>query len=353
MRVLVVASHSGGHIFPAIAFCQGLRDKDRDVEINFVTTDGQLERKILKSDFNPIFFKRRKITVLTSYNLLRLFFRAQALINTLRPNLIVGFGGYLSIPFIICACFRRIPNFIHEQNMKLGLSNCLLANFSNKIIFSFSNKQISDKLKNKALFFGNPLRKEIRLLDKREARKFFDLDTERFTVLVMGGSQGSFKINTQILEVLRDKSFSNIQVIHIAGALDYERVRQEYKNINIKYKVFPFIERMDCAFSACDFVLSRAGATIMAEIAALRVPSILIPYPYAKLHQLDNARFLVEKNAAILIEDKSLCETILKEKITDLKNNPDKLKQMSQVLDIINVPDARNKIAEIAFNLTK
>lgn len=351
MRILVVASHSGGHISPAIAFCQGLKDKNCEVEINFVSTDGEIEKKLLNSNigFKVIFFKRGKITILNCYILVFLLFRAIVLINELKPNLIVGFGGFLSIPFIICAYFKRVPNFIHEQNIKMGSANRFLARFSDKIIFSFPGEQINDKIKNKSLILGIPLRKELRRIDKKEARNYFGFDTDRFTVLVTGGSQGSSKINTQITEVLKDESLSGIQVIHITGLFGYEKVLEEYKNLKIKYKIFTFFDRMDYAYSACDIVICRAGANTIAEIALFQVPSILIPYPYAKQHQLANARFLTDKNSAILIEDRECRDLILKEKIIDLMDNPAKLKQMSQVLGKINLGNARKEMAELAF----
>ncbi|MDD5006126.1 MAG: undecaprenyldiphospho-muramoylpentapeptide beta-N-acetylglucosaminyltransferase [Candidatus Omnitrophica bacterium] len=353
MKVLVIASHSGGHILPAIAFCQGLQGRDNRVEINFIATDGEIERKLLGNNFNPIFFRRKKITILSSFSLIKLFFQAHRLIKRTSPDLIVGFGGYLSIPFIICAYFKRIPNFIHEQNMRIGLANLFLMNFSDKIIFSFPNTKISDKLKNKALFLGIPLRKEMVRIDRQQARRYFGLDDEKFTLLVTGGSQGSLKINTQIIEVLKEKEFSDIQVIHIAGLFDYERVAEEYKKLNIKSKVFSLFDHMNYAFCACDLAICRAGAGTIAEIAAFRIPSILIPYPYAKLHQLDNARFLVDKGAAVLLEDKFLCKPILKEVITSLKNNPDRLKQLSESLGNIDNLDARDRMAELALTLAQ
>lgn len=355
MRVLVVASHSGGHISPAIAFCQGLRDKNSDTEINFISTDGEIERKLLNNNFGfkAIFFKRKKITILNSFNLIFMFFRTGTLLRKLKPNLVVGFGGYLSIPFIICAHFQRVPNFIHEQNVKVGLANLFLARFTDKIIFSFPSTQISDKLKNKSLILGIPLRKELMPLDKKEARNYFGLDTDRFTILITGGSQGSSRINYQISKVLKDKAFSEVQIIHITGYLDYEKVIKEYKNLKIKYRIFSFFDRMNYAYSACDVVVCRAGAGTIAEIIAFGVPSILVPYPYAKYHQLDNARFLVDKNAAILIEDKFCCESILKEKIIDLKDNPAKLEKIAKAINEIKMFDSRREMSELAFQLAR
>lgn len=353
MKVLVIASHSGGHISPAIAFCESLKDKDKQVQINFVTTKGQIEKKLLDDSFQYLFFERKRITILNILYFFSLFINAHILIKKLEPNLVVGFGGYLSIPFIICAHFKKIPNFIHEQNKKIGLANWFLAKFSDKIVFTFPDTQFDDRIKNKALILGIPLRKELIQLDKKESRRYLGLDTERFTILVMGGSQGSTKINTQIIQVLKDKEFYDSQVIHITGFFDYERITQEYENLNIKYLIFPFAKNMQYLFSACDIVISRAGANTIAEIITFKIPSIMIPYPYAKQHQLDNAHFLSDNDAAILIEDRFCSSEILKEKILYFKNNPARLNQMSRILNTINIADNSARIVELALNFAK
>ncbi|MDD5292412.1 MAG: undecaprenyldiphospho-muramoylpentapeptide beta-N-acetylglucosaminyltransferase [Candidatus Omnitrophica bacterium] len=351
MKIFVVASHSGGHILPAVAFCQGLKDKDESVSIKFITTDGRVEREIIKDKFDTVFLKKKRISLLTAYNLLGLFFQARSLIKKFKPDFIAGFGGYLSVPFIMCANFLGIPNFIHEQNVRLGLANRLLSGFADKIIFSFPNTRISDRIKNKSLFLGLPLRKELKRIGRQEARRYFGLDEKCFTILVIGGSQGSYKINTQILEFLKDKGVCGIQTIHLAGYFKYEHFEREYGNLNVRHKLFAFLDRMDCAFSAADLVISRAGANTIAELVAMQAPAILVPYPYAKLHQLDNARFLVDRGAAVLIEDKLLDKRILKELIINFKDNPDKLERMSQALSSIKLSDARNKMAELTWGM--
>jgi len=354
MKVLVVASHSAGHIWPAIAFCQGLKEKNKCVDINFISTDGELERRLIDNNINSaLLFKKEKINIFTCYKLLTLTLRAKSMINELSPDLIAGFGGYLSVPFIISAYYQKIPNFIHEQNFDMGIANKFLSRITDQVIFSFPNSPICDRLKNKSLFLGLPLRTEIRRLDKKESLEYFGLDSNRFTLFVMGGSQGSVNINTQIMKILSKEELNDIQVIHSTGFFDYKRVEEEYKNIKTKHKVLPFIDRMDYAFSACDLTICRAGAGTIAEIIALMIPSILIPYPYAKEHQLDNARFLSDRNAAVLIEDSPFCQNELKEKIVELKNNSDKLRQISQSLNSIKMPDARSKMAALAFRLAK
>lgn len=351
MKILVVASHSAGHILPAIAFCQGLTEKNKDIKISFITTDGHLERRLLNNVFifNPIYFRREGITILSCYKLIALIFKAKALIKKIKPALVVGFGGYLSIPFIICAYFEKIPNFIHEQNISLGRANRFLVNFVDNVIFSFANLNIEDKLRNKASVLGLPLRKQLQKIDKKEAKKYFGFDSESFTILVMGGSQGCANINTEIVKALKNLENFNIGVIHITGFYDYERIKQAYKKINIKHRVFSFIDSMEYAFSACDMAISRAGAGTIAEIIYLRIPSILVPYPFAKGHQLDNARFLFDRNAAILIEDKFFNADIIRENLLDLKNNPHRLNQLSESLETIDMSNSKERLVEFAL----
>jgi UDP-N-acetylglucosamine--N-acetylmuramyl-(pentapeptide) pyrophosphoryl-undecaprenol N-acetylglucosamine transferase len=351
MRVLVVASHSAGHIWPAVAFCQGLRDKDSAIDINFISTKGEIESKVLGDNFNPILFKKEKIGILNAYSLIPLFSKAGELIDKLKPDLIVGFGGYLSIPFVICAHLRKIPNFIHEQNYVMGLANKFLAKFSDRIVFSFPNLSLISKLKHRALFLGLPLRKEIRRIDKNVSLNYFGLDNNRFTLLVTGGSQGSVNINTHVINLLRNNYFSDIQVIHITGLFDYERVKKEYSAINVKHKILPFLDEMEHAFNACDLAICRAGAGTIAEIIFLGVPVILVPYPFAKSHQLENASFLCDKGAAVLIKNEDLDESKLKEKVIDLRNNSDKLRGITDKLKELNIYKAREDMADLAFQL--
>ena len=352
MRVLVVASHSAGHILPAIAFCQGLKQKDIHAEIIFVSTEGELEKKILNNSIDKlIFFKKESNKILLACRLLFLIFQAKLMLDKSRPDLVVGFGGYLSIPFIICAHFLKIPNLIHEQNFYMGLANRLLAYAADQIIFSFPNAEISDRLKKKALCLGLPLRGEMKPIDKQEARRCLNLDVYKFTLLVTGGSQGSSSINTQMLNLLKDGEIEDVQVIHVAGLADYKRVEEEYKKIAVENRVIDFAEHMEYAFSACDLAICRAGAGTIAEIVALRVPAVLIPYPYARKHQFGNARFLADKDAAVLIEENEGLKDALKEKIIDLKNNPDRLNQLSAALAKVNLPNSRDKMVELAFRL--
>jgi len=351
MKVIVVASHSGGHISPAIAFCQNLKKRDTHVDIVFVTTDGEVEKSILGDQFKTLFFKKERIALLNSYKLLGLYFRCAKIINKEKPDLVVGFGGYLSVPFIIDASFKRINNFIHEQNREVGLANKFLANFAKIIITTFPDTKICKRLQHKIKPLGIPVREEVRRISKEEARSFFGFDSDLFVVLVLGGSQGARKINNAMLELSKSWDLFKLGVIHITGPNDYERIFRRYETGKIKYKVFSLFNRMEYAYSAVDLAVCRAGASTMAEIAKLRLPAIFVPYPYAKQHQTSNARFLSDKGAAILVDDDCCAGQTLKEKIVELKNNAEALKAISQKLEVVEIEDRNNRIVELAIGL--
>lgn len=353
MKIVVVASHSGGHICPAVAFCQGLREREGDADITFVTTDGEIERKFTDDTFNPLYYKREKLTIFTAYKLIFLFMKANELFLRLQPDLVAGFGGYLSIPFILAAYYRKIPSFIHEQNVTLGRANRFLTRFATKIIVSFPQSNSKATYKEKTLVVGLPLRKELKKVDKQQARRYFGFDAQKFILLVVGGSQGSMTINGELVKVLKEIDSSDIGIIHSTGFLDYERILKEYKDIKLEKRVVPFIERMDYAMSACDLMISRAGAGTIAEIIFMKVPAVLIPYPHAKQHQLDNARFLGDNDAALVMKDQDFDAQILKKQITQLKNNRVELVKISKSLEMIPALCAREELAAFACGVKR
>lgn len=351
MKVVVVASHSGGHVCPAVAFCQGLRERESDTAITFITTDGEIERSLVDTAFHPLYYKREKLTVFTAYKLIALFLNAKTLFQRLKPDVVAGFGGYLSIPFILAAYYYKIPSFIHEQNVTLGSANRFLTRFANKIILSFPQSNGTIAHKEKTFVLGLPLRKELKKADRQQARHYFGFDAQKFILLVVGGSQGSMRINTELVKALKEIDSADIGIIHSTGFLDYERTLKEYEDIKMEKRVVPFIERMDYAMSACDLMISRAGAGTIAEIIFMKTPALLIPYPHAKQHQLDNARFLRNNNAALLMTEEGFDVRVLKEKIIALKNNRRELAQLSASLEMVPGSCAREKLAACAYGL--
>jgi len=351
MKILVIASHSGGHITPAIAFCQAIKEKDPNAQISFITTEGRVEKYLLDKEFSPIYFKKDKITFYNFYKLFNLYRVAKKLLKSICPDVVAGFGGYLSVPFIAASKKLQIANFIHEQNARLGLANSLLLSCCDKIVLSFPVANLSKRHKEKSLLLGNPVRKEISAIDRDKAKRYFNFDPKKFTIVVLGGSQGSNRINVECIKAFGDCGLKDIQLIHIAGVRDFDWVKQKYEKLNIASKVYEFFDNMQYAYSACDFIICRAGASTLTEIINLKIPALIIPYPYAKAHQMDNARFLSEKKACISLEEKSFSQEELCKIINDIQNDPGKLSRLRDNIPDINQEELRCRLADFAFEL--
>lgn len=304
IRIMVVAGGSGGHIFPAVGFCQDLKESREDsVEIFLVTTASSDISGWVPDEFRPIFLNTNK----SFFGLVKLVFNAVFIFLRLRPHIVFGFGGYSTVPFVMLAKIFGKKTIIHEQNVVPGKANQFLSSFCDRIAISFPDTKRYLKEPKKALLTHFPYRASLEQVVKSDALKFFGFDANLFTVLVAGGSQGATSINKHFIEALKgNPNLSQMQIIHIAGKKDFDFVSKEYSAIPVKSKVFAFLNEMNFAYCASDFIISRAGASAVMEIMRFELPSILIPYPFAQAHQLENARFLAKNGAAILLEEKSL-----------------------------------------------
>lgn len=336
MRILVVAGASGGHIFPALGFLDTLKCRP-DIETRLILP--KRSAKFISQTFN---YKINFISISTVKlnfnfkNLLDLLKFVKGTFQSLfiwlefRPDVVVGFGSIVSIPMVILAWLFRIKTLIHEQNVIPGRANKFLAKFTDKIAVSFAQTQDYFKAyPKKIVVTGNPMRRQLTRIDKPKALDFFGFSDIKLTMLVMGGSTGSHKLNIQFLKaisMIADKS--KLQIIHLSGSQDYNLLMRGYKDLNINVKLFSFLEAMQYAYSACDFILSRAGATTIAEIIYFGLPAIIVPYPYAHKHQLSNAKILESKGCAVVIADNALNADVLKESIDNFINSPDRLKAM-------------------------
>lgn len=337
MRVLVVTGASGGHIFPALSFLDTLKDKHENIDTLLVVPKRAREVRIPLDSYIVKYISISPVKLSFNFRnfvaILRLFKGSLESIFIMfgyRPDIVVGFGAIDCVPLLLLAWIFRVKTIIHEQNVLPGRANRLLARFTDRIAISFEEtKEYFSDFKKKIVLTGNPLRRELKMIDKVNALSFFGLKEDKLTILVMGGSQGSQRINAGFLKaisVLRDTS--KLQAIHITGIKDYELIKDGYKDLNVDSRVFGFLNAMQYAYSACDLVISRAGATSIAEIIFFGLPAILIPYPYAYKHQLNNARALERKGCAFIIKDEELDKNILMDRIELLMDNPEKLKSM-------------------------
>lgn len=355
IKVLIACGGTGGHIFPGISLAQELKDRDCIEDIILVGTSHPLEKKIFSSSGLPFtIIPTAKPTFIPHKFLLFIIKFAAASLKSIRillrfnPDIVVGFGGYASFPVCIFASMLGKRLFIHEQNCLAGLANRIVAIFATAVAVSF--KQTEGFFKKKRASVGNPIRKRILENDKEEAIESFGLCSEKFTILVMGGSQGSHRINMlmcDLLGLLRVEEKGQIQIIHIAGARDYRTVTDKYCGDGIEARVYDFVDDIGLAYGAADMVISRAGATAIFEIAALGLPSILIPYRYAGGHQYYNARAIEKEGGAIVFDEIDLTAAVLKDTILELKDDRARLNRISECARHFSVPDAAKRLADI------
>ncbi|MFH0941327.1 MAG: UDP-N-acetylglucosamine--N-acetylmuramyl-(pentapeptide) pyrophosphoryl-undecaprenol N-acetylglucosamine transferase [Candidatus Omnitrophota bacterium] len=306
-KIMVVASGSCGHVFPAIGFCNELKEtRLSSFRIVFVTTP---EFDMVGPEFNPVFLKVNK----SARGIFRLVIATLKLMFDVRPDIVFGFGGYFCVPFLILAKILGKKTLFHEQNVVPGRANRFLAAWVDRIAISFpgTEKYFKDHRK-KICLTRYPLRKNMRVVPKEEALRFFGFETGFFTVLVVGGSQGASRLNNVFIEAIKVSNNSHrLQVIHLAGRVNAAVVKETYCHLNVKSKVFDFLSDMEYAYSAADLAVSRSGAGCVIEIMRFGLPSILVPYPFAGAHQVENARVLADKGGAIMVEDHRLTPELI------------------------------------------
>ena len=360
MKILVITGASGGHIFPALGFLETLKNKYRNLDVLLVLPRKGVTNQIRNIDCKVNYVSFSSINLRFDFrNLVSglIFFKgsweSMFILAQFRPDIVVGFGSLVCVPMILFAWLFRIKTLIHEQNVIPGRANRFLAKFTDKIAVSFAETfDYLQDYKRKIVLAGNPIRGGLRPVDKNKALDFFGLKSNKFTILVMGGSLASHRINLGFLKAVSAIAGKpGLQVIHLAGAKDVDFLKENYKDLNIDSRLFNFLESMQYAYSACDLVVSRAGATSIAEIMFFGLPAIIIPYPFAYRHQLANAKVLESIGSGIIIQDKDLDSDILKKNIENLINNNDRIEAMRSCYGNIPRMNTNDLLAEAALSL--
>jgi len=335
--VVVAAGSSGGHIFPAIGFAESLKEINSGLEISFFTGRKPIEEKLLKKMTSQAFFKtslhhpRGTLSFLSPtfiVSFVRSFFEARKRLCSLKPALVIGFGGYSTVPVLLAARSLGVRTGLHEQNRKFGLANRFLKHVVKHVFTAFENTSPPAP---KAMTTGMPIRRSLKRIERGEALHRFGLEPSKKTLFVMGGSQGSQRINGVLCDLLHsfgERLKENWQFLHLAGEKQAEEVLEAYKKAGVLAKVFPFYEEVGCLYSSADLVLCRAGATTLHEIAFFKKPSILIPHSSADGHQEDNALFLERKGAALLVWEREVTPELLYERLCELASNADKMEAL-------------------------
>ncbi len=361
IRVLVVSGSSGGHIFPAQAFIAALKESDGFAQPLLV-----LPRKnaLVRQDcLCPVDYLSAtslkpglNISFLAGiFNFAKSWVESFFLIAEFHPDVVVGFGSFVSIPVVILAWIFRIRILLHEQNVIPGRANRFLAYFSDKIAMSFP--QTEAYLKNycdKLILTGNPLRKDLTVIDKQQSRMHLGLGPDKFVLLVVGGSQGSQRVNRYFLDALAAvRNRGNLQVLHLCGNFDKDALVAGYKQLDVPAVVINFCNSMQYAYSVADLAISRAGATTISELIRFKIPSVLLPYPFAYEHQVANARVLQQKGAASIVLDSELGNGVLSEVLNEILSNSGKIDDMRKAFDAFFVYDGAKQVLDAVKSLCK
>jgi len=369
VKVLFAAGGTGGHINPALSAAQELKSRYPDADILFVGTKEKMESTLVPKagfDFAPIkisgfyrSFSPKGIAhnLKTLERLLFVTSQCKKIINEFRPDVVAGFGGYVSGPVVRTAHKMGIKTAIHEQNAFPGKTNIALARYADAVMLTSPEAENRMKAKNEPVITGLPVRADILCADKSAARKALGIPENIPVVLSTGGSLGAESINNAMCGVI--KKFNNRDICFIFGYGQLggnvpERLRAEgITDLNTeKLRVSEYIYGMADAMAAADLVISRAGASSLAEISAMGKASVLVPSPYvAENHQFHNAMALVEKNAAIMIEQKDLTSEKLSGVIEELLSDPAKFASIGQNARNMAVPDAKKRICDIIVSL--
>jgi UDP-N-acetylglucosamine--N-acetylmuramyl-(pentapeptide) pyrophosphoryl-undecaprenol N-acetylglucosamine transferase len=353
LKFILSGGGTGGHIYPAIAIANELKSRFPDAEFLFVGAQDKMEmQKVPQSGYAIeglwIAGLQRKLTLQNAMFPLKLvssLLKSRKIIKKFKPDVVIGTGGFASGPLLQTANTLNIPTVIQEQNSYPGITNKLLSKKANAICVAYENlEQFFPK--NKIVFTGNPVRQDILDIDSKrsEALSYFNLDENKKTLLVIGGSLGARRINQLIAKEIDFLRNNNLQIIWQCGNLymaDYKHF-SEVENV----QVVSFIDRMDLIYAAADFVISRAGASSVSELCLVGKPTIFIPSPnVAEDHQTKNAKANVDKNGALLIKESELDEKF-ESVFNKLIHDENLQKSLSENMKKLAKPNATKDIVE-------
>ncbi len=362
-RIIISGGGTGGHIFPAIAIANAIKQIEPAAEILFVGANGRMEMEKVPAagykieGLNIAGLQRSlKLSNLSfPFKLISSLIKAGNIISRFRPQVAVGVGGYASGPLLFMATSKRVPGLIQEQNSYPGITNKLLASKVEKICVAY-DKMNRFFPENKIIFTGNPVREDmVEISGKRnEAATYFNLDLTKPVLLVVGGSQGARSINRAIQSGLKSISDSGVQLIWQCGKLFYEEAKKSVDELNAgNIRVFDFITRMDYAYALSDAIVSRAGASTVSELCIVGKPAILVPLPTAaEDHQTHNCKALVEKNAAILVKDADAANVLVNTALELVQENQRRM-TLSENISTLAIRNSANVIAKEVLKLIK
>lgn len=359
-KFILSGGGTGGHIYPAIAIADELKVRYPDCEILFVGASDKMEmQKVPQAGYNIkglwISGIQRRLTLDNAMFPLKLvssLWKSRSIIKSFKPDVVIGTGGFASGPLLRAAAANGVPTVIQEQNSFPGITNKWLAKTAQKVCVAYDGLERFFP-KSKIVFTGNPVRQDIIAGDghRAEAVSRYGLNPEKKTLLILGGSLGSRRINQLIAKELVWLQAQDVQIIWQCGKFYFE----EYQHYGDKddVKVLSFIDRMDLVYAAADFVISRSGASSVSELCIVGKPVIFIPSPnVAEDHQTKNAQAVVDKGGALLLKEAQL-DTQFQPVFADLLKNEDKQRKLSENIEKLAKINATKDIVEEVAKLLK
>ena len=357
-RIIIAGGGTGGHIFPAIAIAKAIVRLQPQTQILFVGASGKMEmEKVPLAGFRIegltiAGFNRSSLikNISLPFKLLKSFFQVSNIFKSFKPTAVIGVGGYSSFPVLRYAQAKGVDTFIHESNSYAGKSNRMLGKNATKIFVAIDGMGKFFP-SNKIIQTGNPVREAIvnSKLSREEAILFFGLDPNKKTVLAIGGSLGAKNINEALAKGISEFEKNDLQLIWQTGKPFVEKGR-EIANGKSNIWVNDFITQMENAYGAADIVISRSGAMSIAELAVMKKPAVLVPFPFAaEDHQTVNAQRLVDKNAAMMIPDSAALDQLVST-VVELSKNEKKQQALKENISELAVNNADEVIAQEILN---
>ena len=362
MRFVITGGGTAGHVNPALAVAQELRVCGH--EVHYAGTPSGLESRLIPQEgfpyvgFDAAGFNRNKPLTLvpSTAKIAAGTLKASRWLKALRPDVVVGFGGYVSIPVGLAASRLKIPLAIHEQNSKSGMANRFLAKRAQLVALTYACAAHDFVTSAEVVTIGNPVRASLFEAQRSDARALFGLPQGATVLLAFGGSLGALHINEALVANAEElMSLKGLHILHITGTRDFEQISSKIAGIpqaKGRWHIIGYCDRMGEAYAASDAVLSRAGATTLAEISALRKPALLVPYPYAAAdEQTTNAASLVSVRAAAMLADGELDGPLFMAKLKPFIVDRDYREKMQAAAGLLGSAQARQEFARLVVEL--
>lgn len=358
MKVVITAGGTGGHIFPALALISKLKEKDKNVEILYIGTTNRMEKDIIPKEEIPYIGIEMKglnrknifknIDVMKTY--LKAVSKAKEELTKFKPDIVIGFGGYISAPVIYAAHKLKIKTIIHEQNSIPGVSNKFLSRYVDKVLVSFK-ESIKDFPNDKTIYTGNPRSEQIKDIEKID-KTTLGFKKDKALIIIVMGSLGSLTMTKKLKETLPLFKNKDYQVLLITGKDYYD----EYKDIKLSsnVKIVPFYNNLIGLMKDADLIVTRSGASTIAEITSIGLPAIMVPSPYVtNNHQYVNAKSLEDDGACIILKEEDFNKDSLVNLLDKTINDKKKLNSMRSALLKRGVTDSATRIYEEIIKLVR